>query len=266
MSKQTDTPRVERHLVPSLLARKYMKDYEASAAEFPEDKRVEFLEHLLESLDIVEAYMSSPTKENWKVFADKENAFLKKHGKRLKIYRQKRMYLYYGDSIVLCEKAIYTTEEWNSLSREKQKLNPEEFSEFAKCCRNSLYLDREFLLLEQSPEDERKEGLNGTFEGKGNGKKRKIKRTANDNLTCLNQAQTALLIYYLQQERVFLKDELLKKTDAGAAFEILTGYSQETLRQELGKLKDHQNKINLKEIDNLLTRLKIAIDKALKEK
>jgi hypothetical protein len=63
-----------------------------------------------------------------------------------------------------------------------------------------------------------------------------------------------------------LKDELLKKTDAGAAFEILTGYSQETLRQELGKLKDHQNKINLKEIDNLLTRLKIAIDKALKEK
>jgi len=266
MSKQKDTERVERRSVPTLLARKYMKDYEASAAEFPEDKRVEFLEHLLESLDIVEAYMSSPTKENWKVFADKENAFLKKHGKRLKIYRQKRMYLYYGDSIVLCEKAIYTTEEWNSLSREKQKLNPEEFSEFAKCCRNSLYLDREFLLLEQSPEDERKEGLNGTFEGKGNGKKRKIKRTANDNLTCLNQAQTALLIYYLQQERVFLKDELLKKTDAGAAFEILTGYSQETLRQGLGKLKDHQNKINLKEIDNLLTRLKIAIDKALKEK
>ena len=266
MSKQTDTERVERRLVPSLLARKYMKDYEASAAEFPEDKRVEFLEHLLESLDIVEAYMSSPTKENWKVFADKENAFLKKHGKRLKIYRQKRMYLYYGDSIVLCEKAIYTTEEWNSLSREKQKLNPEEFSEFAKCCRNSLYIDREFLLLEQSPEDEREEGFNGTGGGKGNGKIKKIKRTANDNLTCLSQEQTVLLMYYLQKEGVLLKGEYLSDMDAGKAFEILTGYSPNTLRQNLSKFNLYLNRTNLTEIDNLLTRLKTAIGEGLKVK
>lgn len=268
MTKPTNK-KTERHSIPSLLSRQYMKDYEASIAEFPEDKKIEFVEHLLESLDIVEAYMSSPTKENWKIFADKENTFLKKHGKRLKIYRQKRMYLYYGDSIVLPEKGIYTTEEWNSLSREKQKLNPEEFSEFAKCCRNSLYLDRDFLLLEQSPEDEReekstKEKLNGTSEKQA--KKGKIKREAQDKKTCLSQEQTVLLIHYLREEKVLLKDEYLNDKDAGIAFEILTGYSQNTLRLNLGKPLLYQNKINLKEIDNLLTRLKIAIGKDLKEK
>lgn len=71
---------------------------------------------------------------------------------------------------------------------------------------------------------------------------------------------------FLQQERIFLKDEYLNKKDAGIAFEILTGYSQNTIRQNLSNAKDYQNKTNLKEIDNLLTRLKIAIDKALKEK
>jgi hypothetical protein len=73
-------------------------------------------------------------------------------------------------------------------------------------------------------------------------------------------------MYYLQQERVLLKDEYLSDLDAGKAFEILTGYSQHTLRQNLSKFNVYQNKTNLKEIDNLLTRLKIAIDKALKAK
>lgn len=94
----------------------------------------------------------------------------------------------------------------------------------------------------------------------------KIKRKAEDKLTCLSQEQTVLLMSFLQQERIFLKDEYLNKKDAGIAFEILTGYSQHTIRQNLSNSKDYQNKTNLKEIDNLLTRLKIVIDKALKEK
>jgi hypothetical protein len=97
-------------------------------------------------------------------------------------------------------------------------------------------------------------------------KKGKVKREAQDKLTCLNQEQTVLLMYYLQKEKVLLKDEYLTDMDAGKAFEMLTGYSQHTLRQNLGKFHLFQNKANLKELDNLLTRLKISIDKDLKEK
>ncbi|MFZ9846628.1 MAG: hypothetical protein ACO3EE_00575 [Flavobacteriales bacterium] len=97
-------------------------------------------------------------------------------------------------------------------------------------------------------------------------KKGKVKREAQDKLTCLNQEQTVLLMYYLQKEKVLLKNEYLTDMDAGKAFKLLTGYSQHTLRQNLSKFHLYQNKANLKEIDNLLTRLKIAIDKDLKEK
>lgn len=97
-------------------------------------------------------------------------------------------------------------------------------------------------------------------------KKGRIKREAMDKLTSLNQEQTVLLAHYLQQQRVFLKDEYLTSMDMGKAFELLTGYSPHTLRQNLGKFYQFQNKENLKELDNLLTRLKIAIDKDLKQK
>jgi hypothetical protein len=269
MKKQTEISKIERRHIPSLLARMYMKDYEASIAEFPEDKKNDFLEHLLECLDIIEVYLSSPTKENWKIYAQKENVFLKKHGKRLKVYRQKNMYLYYGDSTLLVEKNIYTTEEWNSLGSE-QKLSPEELASFIYLCRNSLYHERDHLYLELSPDDEKeekntKENLSGS-QNQQTIKRIKVKREAQDKLTCLSQEQTVLLIHYLQQGRVLLKDEYLSNMDAGKAFENLTGYSQNTLRQSLGKIEAHQNKTNLKEVENVLTRIIIAIGKDLKEK
>jgi hypothetical protein len=269
MSKPADTKEKGRHLIPLLLARRYRKDYEVAVAAFPRDKRVELAEHLLECLDIIESYISNPTAENWKIYAQKENLFLKKHGKRLKIYRQKNMYLYYGDNAVLIEKEIYTTKEWNALDSEQQKLSKEEFTTFIRICRSILFNERDLLLLEQNPEDETeekntKDPLNGAASQPL--KRFNVKREAQDKLTCLSQEQTVLLMYYLQQERVFLKDEYLKDMDAGKAFEILTGYSQHTLRQNLGKFYLFQNKQNLKEIDHILTRLKIAIDRALKEK
>lgn len=123
--------------------------------------------------------------------------------------------------------------------------------------------EKEFLIQQQK---ETQQQLLGITDTQTNTKKTKIKREANDKLTCLNQEQTVLLMYYLQQERVLLKDEYLSDKEAGIAFEALTGYSQNTLRQNLSKFHLYQNKPNLKEIDNLLTRLKIAIDKDLKQK
>lgn len=241
-----------------------MKDYEASVAEFPEDKKIEFIEHLLECLDIIDTYISNPSKENWDVYAKKETDFLKKHGKRLAVYRQKKMHLYYGNN-VLVEKDIYTIEEWNALSPEKQTLSPKELSSFVYLCRNSLCNERDYLLLAQSPADEKEEGKASAASIEIS-RKGRIKREAHDKLTALSQEQTVLLMFYLQQEKVFLRGEYLTDMDAGKAFEILTGYSQHTLRQNLSKALLYQNKTNLKEIDHLLNRMRIAVDKALKEK
>jgi len=151
--------------------------------------------------------------------------------------------------------------------------NLQEFSRFLRICirkHEAKLLNPEIIQTinewVETKEKQQQQNLQGSENQTVKAKKGKVKREAHDKLTCLSQEQTALLMYYLQQERVFLKDEYLKNIEAGKAFEILTGYSQNTLRQELSNAKDYQNKINLKEIDNLLTRLKIAIDKALKEK
>lgn len=150
--------------------------------------------------------------------------------------------------------------------------NLQEFSRFLRICirkHQTTLLTPEIIQTVndwvETKEKEQQEQLQGT-DNKilVKTKKGKVKREAQDKLTCLSQEQTVLLMYYLQQERVLLKDEYLTDMDAGKAFEILTGYSQHTLRQNLSKFNLYQSKINLKEIDHLLTRLKIAIDKALK--
>ncbi|MCX6182999.1 MAG: hypothetical protein NT150_13855 [Bacteroidetes bacterium] len=269
MAKKTNTKIPNKHLAVPMLARKYMKDCEVVMAGFPEGKKIEFLEHLLDCIAVVEIYLSDPSKENWDIYAKKENAFLKNHGKQLTLYRQKNIYQYYCSPMVLAEKGIYTPEQWNSLNPEQQQLSNEQWKSFFHLCRNSLYNERDYLLLEQSSADEKEENkknesLEGTPENPS--KKGRLTRQASDKLTILSQEQTVLLMFYLQQEKVFLKDEYLTDMDAGKAFEILTGYSQHTLRQKLSKYYLYQNRENLKEIDHLLTRLKIAVDKTLKEK
>jgi hypothetical protein len=272
MSKKSitepNTERVDRRQVPSLLARKYVKDYQASLVDFPDDKKIDFLEHLLECLDILSNYVVNPTSGNYKIYSDNENAFLKIHGKRLKMYNQTRMHLYYGDSQVLVEKGIYTTYEWNDLGK-RQRLSSDEFTDFIDLCKNSLYLERQHLWLAQTPEDEKveektaKESLSGTSKSKNSNK---IKRESHDKRTSLSQEQTALLMYYLQGEKVFLSSEYLNDKEMGIAFEMLTGYSQNTLRQTLGRCSKDLTNENLKELTKLFDRLKRAIEKDFKEK
>jgi hypothetical protein len=144
----------------------------------------------------------------------------------------------------------------------KQKLNAFEkkeiiFSELISFCKHLLKIHQEILKEEESL------GINIEETSKKKGSK--LKREANDKLTCLSQEQTALLIYYLQQEKVLLKDEYLSNLDAGKAFEMLTAYSQNTLRQNLGQTDQIKTKENLTKVANTLTRLGIAVANALRE-
>jgi hypothetical protein len=70
-------------------------------------------------------------------------------------------------------------------------------------------------------------------------------------------------MYYLQKERVLLKDEYLKDSEAGEAFEVLTGYSHNTLRQSLSKFYTFQSRINLKAVKFLLTSINTSIQNDL---
>lgn len=72
-------------------------------------------------------------------------------------------------------------------------------------------------------------GLEKTGNVKG-----RIQREQGDRLTSLSLVQTALLIEYLQQARIILKGDNLTNTQAGKAFNILTGYSSNTIRLQLG--------------------------------
>lgn len=72
----------------------------------------------------------------------------------------------------------------------------------------------------------------------GNEKEEKIKgrklREPGDKLTKLSQNQTAILIQFMQKAGIILKDDQLNYAQAGKAFSILTGYSANTLRMQLG--------------------------------
>lgn len=93
---------------------------------------------------------------------------------------------------------------------------------------------------------EKEETLSGTALAKTKGK---IKRERDDKITQLNMEQTALLIYCLRHNKIILKDEYLNDKEAGYAFSILTGYSSETIRQNLNK----------KEITRLSTKKNVEI-------
>jgi hypothetical protein len=95
-------------------------------------------------------------------------------------------------------------------------------------------------------------------------KNSRIKRGAYDNMTCLSQEQTVLFTHYLKLERVILNGEHLTDTETGKALNVLTGYSEHSLRQNLKEFEDYQTQTNLNEINNLLTRMQKAIKADLK--
>ena len=98
--------------------------------------------------------------------------------------------------------------------------------------------------------------------------KGKIKRERDDNATKLNQEQTALLIHYLRVGKIILKGEYLNNKEAGQAFSILTGYSTDSLRQNLSEaeLKRISIKKNIDAVANALTSIQLLIPKEIKDK
>jgi hypothetical protein len=82
-----------------------------------------------------------------------------------------------------------------------------------------------------------------------------VRRKSEDRITCLSQAQTVLLFTFLQHEKVFFGSGHLTDANAGKAFEILTGYSHNTLRQDFSKYRQLLTKDNLTVLKRLTMKL-----------
>ena len=120
-----------------------------------------------------------------------------------------------------------------------ENYNSDNNTDFIRFLKLTLRKHGKLLLPEQLEtinewitEKEKEVALSGTSELKT---KVRIKRERDDKVTLLNQEQTAILIYCLRETKVILKDEFLNNKEAGQAFSILTGYSADTLRQNLNK-------------------------------
>jgi len=252
----------QRHSVIGKLQIEFFKDYKSAMQHYSIEEQIEFTQYLSKVCDIY--YKEEEEKEaNKQWMLDEAERLKKKHGKNYKYYRDAKIYKYFHFDILLSEAGIYSAEEFNEL--QEQSLNKNERQSFMSGCCRGLQHELDNLYLQSEPESDANT-LSGSVKTEKEINKSKIKRNANDKLTCLTQEQTALLLHYMQQERIFLKDEYLNNKDAGTAFELLTGYSQNTLRQKLSSVKEYQNKANLKEIHNLIVRLEILLSKALKEK
>jgi len=95
--------------------------------------------------------------------------------------------------------------------------------------------------------------------------KLKVKRTSKDNLTELNQEQTALLFHYMRNSGFILDDVVLNDSELSEAIAMLTGYSAKMMRVALGgdQLKKIMSRKNLDHLHNYVLRLLQKIKDAL---
>lgn len=98
--------------------------------------------------------------------------------------------------------------------------------------------------------------------------KGRIPREAGDRLTSINLHQTALLIQFLQQTGIILKGDYLTYHQAGKAFNILTGYSDNSLRQLLGTKGEVEGSKfeDYKELHQALTNLAQLVETKIRKK
>lgn len=143
---------LSRHKVVALLAQKFTHDYEDAIKDYGLPLRLEITEHLMSVVELITEYSQNEDESVYKKFADLEEALLKKHRKTLMPYWSKQFYHYFSFGMVLVEKNVYSTEEFNRLTNEEQRLSLGEIGDFVFRCRNILYHARTYVYLQMEPE------------------------------------------------------------------------------------------------------------------
>ena len=153
MPSETKLPK--RHLLPSLLAQRFLKDYEDTVKDYKLPQQIELTEHLLEMLELIKEYAQKEDAKVYDNYVKRENALLKKYGKALKLYKEKQFSSYFDFHLVLTEKDIITAEQFNSMdSSEEQRLSLKEIEKFVSLSQNGLHFRLDSLFLQRDPEFE----------------------------------------------------------------------------------------------------------------
>jgi hypothetical protein len=153
MSKSERNIARPRFQVVPLLAQQFARDYEEVIKEYSLPQQLELTNHLLNVLDLMEQYIDSSDGAVWQQYRESEDSLLRKYGKTLKPYAEKYFYKYFDFDLVLTEKEIYSTDEFNRLTADQQSLTLSERHLFIRVCRNTLDNSRTFLQLRMEPEN-----------------------------------------------------------------------------------------------------------------
>jgi hypothetical protein len=150
MSENNEIP--ERFHIMRDLFTKFFEQYNEMIAAYTPLQQVELTEHLMRMMQYLEAYAPEKNKEVYKEMAAAETALMKKYGKLLKPYLHQKFHVYFYYDMVLAEKDILTTEQYNNSVPGTQELSVTELEHFAKNCYRSLDTALYFLLKELEPE------------------------------------------------------------------------------------------------------------------
>ena len=146
---------INRIALPAILAKKFINDYDAVMKHYNTEQQIELTKHLLDILELVKQYQENKNEKLYKDIQSKEKALVEKYKQSLKPYKAKAFYKFFQFDIVVAEKDIYSTAEYNKLPPDEQQLSDTEINTFLNICANILNSSLDRLYLD-SPSDTEK--------------------------------------------------------------------------------------------------------------
>ena len=143
---------INRRTIAAILIKKFVNDYEEVMKHYGTVQQIELTAHLLKVIEYMQEFQES-TDNNWfKKWQKVEMALTEKYKGALKPYKAKSFHKYFQYDIVLAEKDLYTSNEYNKLPADEQGLSANEIQTFLHNCQKILNNSLERIYLEEPSE------------------------------------------------------------------------------------------------------------------
>ncbi len=217
---ENETEQPSRLQLPSLLARRFVQEYESILTAYALVEQLVLTDHLLLLMEQLGHYAEERDEQYYEIYRKQEDTLLQKYGSRIQVYRDKQFYKYFDLDQVLEEKGIYTVEQYNVL--ENQAVTPGEIRMFISMCRNVLYQHRTNLYLQDAGKEPQQQiPLNGDA----------AELTADEPDKEITKARQLLTIYYFLKASLGIEARDSNSVSAVARFiHLLTGTKFTTIQ------------------------------------
>lgn len=145
-----------RHTVVPLLVQRFARDFREAIKDYELPEQLELTEHLLFAVDLMLLQAHTNNEDIYSYYLELEDELLQKYRKAFKPYVVKQFFKYFWFDEVLVEKAIYSSEDFNRLPLDQQRLSLEEVTDFVNRCSELLYYARYMILLQMEPDTPQK--------------------------------------------------------------------------------------------------------------